>query len=67
MSYDTKTMEQLFSAYAFENGRTCKKDAETTKAKIVQEVYRRVKASFDLLELDTEESAKQTYKQFIEH
>ena len=61
------TIEQLFTAYQFENDRINKEDADITKANIVKEIYRRVKASFTMLdEATTEKQAKQIAKQFIE-
>ena len=67
MKYRTMTIEQLFKAYQFENDRINKEDAETTKALIVKEVYRRVKSSFTMLdEATTEKQAIQIAKQFIE-
>ena len=65
-NYRTKTIEQLFCGYAFENDRACQKDADTTKRWIVKELYRRLKVSIDLLEeVQTEEEAKKIYNQFL--
>ena len=65
MSYRTKSLKELLETYSFENGRTNKEDAETTKAYIVNEVYARIKDTFDWL--DNEADAKSVYKQLIEH
>ena len=68
MKYRTMSMEQLFKAYQFENGRNNKADSAITKKAIVNEVYRRVKASFDFLdEAGTEDEAVKIFMQFIEH
>lgn len=68
MRYKLMSMEQLFKAYQFENDRSNKEDAATTKKYIVNEVYTRVKKSFDFLEEATsEEEAEKIFKQFIEH
>ncbi len=67
MKYRTMSLEQLFDAYAFENNRICKEDAEKTKKLITLELYRRLKASLDSLEFATEDEAAQICKQFIEH
>ena len=66
--YMTKSLEQLFKAYQFENDRIDKKDAETTKALIEKEIRRRVNLAFILLDrVNTEKEVEQVYKQFIEH
>ena len=67
MHYRTKSLEALLKAYAFENDRINKKDSETTKALIVNEVYSRIKDTFDSLEDATESDVQQIYKQLIEH
>ncbi len=67
MEYQMKSIEQLFAAYAFENDRICRKDAEITQHEIVKELYRRLKVSLNMLETASETEAKQIYKQFIEH
>lgn len=65
-NYKVKTIEQLFCGYAFENGRTCKEDADLTKRLIVRELYRRLKVSIEFLdEAQTEQEAKKIYEQFI--
>ena len=64
----TKSLEQLFKAYQFENDRIDKKDAEITKALIEKEIRRRVNLAFILLDrVNTEKEVEQVYKQFIEH
>lgn len=66
--YMTKSLEQLFKAYQFENDRIDKKDAEITKALIEKEIRRRVNLAFILLDrVNTEKEVEQVYKQFIEH
>jgi len=67
MEYQIKSIEQLFVAYAFENDRICRKDAESTQHEIVKELYRRLKVSLDMLETANEAEAKKIYQQFIEH
>ena len=65
MSYRTKSLKELLETYSFENDRINKEDAETTKAYIVNEIYARIKATFDLLDDDAD--VESVYKQFIEH
>lgn len=67
MNYKMKSIEQLFAAYAFENSRICREDAEITQHEIAKELYRRLKVSLNMLETANEDEAKQIYKQFIEH
>lgn len=67
MKYMTKSLEELLEAYVFENDRINKEDSKITKALIVNEVYARIKDTFDLLEDATESDVQQIYKQFIEH
>lgn len=67
MHYRMKSLKGLLKAYAFENDRIDKKDVETTKKLIVNEVYARIKDTFDLLEDATESDVQQIYKQLIEH
>ena len=50
MNYRLKTLEQLFDAYSFENGRINKEDARVTKEYIKNEILTRVKESFKMLE-----------------
>ena len=65
MSYRTKSLKELLKTYSFENGRINKEDAETTKAYIVNEVYARIKDTFDWLDNDAD--VESVYKQLIEH
>lgn len=68
MNYRMKSLEELLKAYAFENDRIDKKDSEITKNLIVNEVYVRIKDTFDLLEnATTEVDAERIYKRLIEH
>ena len=64
-SYRTKSLKELLEAYSFENGRINKEDAETTKTYIVNEVYARIKDTFDWLDDDAD--VESVYKQLIEH
>ena len=65
MNYRLKTLEQLFDAYSFENGRINKEDARITKEYIKNEILTRVKESFKWLEEG--QNPEQVYKQFINH
>lgn len=65
MKYRTKSLKELLEAYSFENDRIDKKDAETTKAYIVNEVYARIKNTFDWLEEGAD--VEGVYRQLIEH
>ena len=65
MNYRTKSMKELLEAYRFENDRINKEDAETTKKYIVNEVYARIKSSFDWLENGSD--VESVYRQLIEH
>ena len=65
MNYRTKSLKELLEAYSFENNRINKEDAETTKAYIVNEVYARVKSTFDWLDNGTD--VKSVYEQLVEH
>ena len=65
ISYRTKSLKELLETYSFENGRINKEDAETTKAYIVNEVYARIKDTFDWLDDDAD--VESVYKQLIEH
>ena len=67
MHYKMKSLEDLLKAYAFENDRINKEDSKITQALIVNEVYARIKDTFDLLEDATESDVPQIYKQLIEH
>ena len=65
MIYRTKSLKELLEAYTFENDRINKEDAETTKKYIVNEVYARIKSTFDFLENGA--NTESVYKQLIEH
>ena len=65
MNYRTKSLKELLETYSFENDRINKEDAETTKAYIVNEIYARIKVTFDLLDDDAD--VESVYKQLIEH
>ena len=65
MNYRTKSLKELLEAYSFENYRIDKEDAETAKAYIVNEVYARIKDTFDWLEEGAD--VEGVYKQLIEH
>ena len=65
-AYRTKSLKELIDGYAFESGRADRKDRETAQRYIVNEVYARIKNTFDMLDAD-HESADQIYKQLIEH
>lgn len=65
MNYRTKSMKELLEAYSFENDRANKEDAAITKAYIVNEVYARIKSTFDWLEDGAD--VESVYKQLIEH
>ena len=65
MNYRTKSLKELLEAYSFENERINKEDAETTKKYIVNEVYARIKSTFDWLENGAD--VESVYKQLIEH
>ena len=67
MRYQMKSIEQMFRDFAYENDRASRTDAKATQKAIVLELYRRLKASLDMLETATEDEAAQIYKQFIEH
>ena len=68
MKYRMKSLEELFLAYQFENDRINKEDANTTKRLIVDELYRRMKSSIDMLEkAETEEDAKRILFQFCHY
>lgn len=64
-NYRTKSLKKLLETYSFENDRINKKDAEITKKAIVNEVYARIKDTFD--RLDDGVDVETVYKQLIEH
>ena len=65
MNYRTKSLKELLEAYRFENNRINKEDAEVTKVYIINEVYARIKDTFDWLENGTD--VESVYEQLIEH
>ena len=65
MNYRTKNLMKLLEAYSFENNRINKEDAESTKKNIMNEVYARIKDTFDLLEDGAD--AEVVYIQLTEH
>ena len=65
INYRTKSLKQLLDAYAFENDRINREDAETTQKYIVNEIYARIKDTFDFL--DKGATVESVYKQLIEH
>ena len=65
INYRTKSLIELLEAYRFENNRINKEDAEVTKVYIINEVYARVKDTFDWLENGAD--VESVYKQLIEH
>lgn len=65
INYRTKSLKELLEAYSFESNRTNKEDAEVTKAYIVNEVYARVKDTFDLLEKGKD--VRSVYEQLVEY
>lgn len=66
INYRMKSLKDLINAYAFEAGRDNREDRETTKKAIVNEVYARIKDTFDMLD-DDPDAVDQIYKQLIEH
>jgi len=66
INYRTKSLEELINAYAHEVGRINRQDREITQKLIVNEVYSRIKDTFDMLDADPD-AADQIYKQLIEH
>lgn len=65
INYRTKSLKELLEAYRFENNRINKEDAEVTKEYIVNEVYARIKSTFEWL--DNGEDVESVYEQLIEH
>lgn len=66
MHYRTKSLKQLIDGYAHEVGRNNQKDKKITQSAIVNEIYARIKDTFDMLDTDPD-AADQIYKQLIEH
>lgn len=64
--YRTKSLKQLIDGYAHEVGRINQQDKEATQAAIVNEIYARVKDTFDMIDANPS-AADQIYKQLIEH
>lgn len=64
-NYRTKSLKKLLGTYSFENYRINKKGAELTKKAIANEVYARIKDTFD--QLDDGVDVEIVYKQLIEH
>lgn len=65
INYRTKSLKELLETYSFENGRINKEDAEATKTYIVNEIYARIKDTFDWLDDDAD--VESVYKQLIKH
>ena len=65
INYRTKSLKELLKTYEFENNRINKKDAEVTKAYIVNEVYARIKSTFEWL--DNGADVESVYEQLIEY
>lgn len=66
VNYRMKSLKGLIDAYAFESGRDSQEDREATKKAIVNEVYARIKDTFDVLDADPD-AVDQIYKHLIEH
>lgn len=66
INYRMKSLKELINAYAFESGRDSQEDQEATKKAIVNEVYARIKDTFDMLD-DDPNAVDQVYRQLIEH
>ena len=66
MNYRTKSLKELIDEYAFESGRDSREDREATKKAIVNEVYARIKDTFDMLD-DDPAAVDQVYAQLIAH
>lgn len=65
INYRTKNLKELLETYSFESSRINKEDAEITKAYIVNEIYARIKVTFD--SLDDDADVESVYKQLVEH
>lgn len=61
-----KTIEELIEMYADENNRVNKEDAIQTKKLIVNEIYSRVKRTFDVLDFNEDVNVKSLYQEFIQ-
>lgn len=66
INYRMISLKELINAYAFEAVRDSREDQEATKKAIVNEVYARIKDTFDMLD-DDPSAVDQIYKQLIEH
>lgn len=66
LSYMQKTIEELIELYADENNRVNKEDAIQTKKLIVNEIYSRVKRTFDVLDFNEDVNVKSLYQEFIQ-
>lgn len=66
LSYMQKTIEELIEMYADENNRVNKEDAIQTKKLIVNEIYSRVKRTFDVLDFNEDVNIKSLYQEFIQ-
>lgn len=65
MHYATKSLKELLECYSDETQRINRKETELAKALIVNEVYARIKNTFDWL--DDGAGAEGVYRQLIEH
>lgn len=66
LSYMQKTIEELIEMYADENNRINKEDAIQTKKLIVNEIYSRVKRTFDVLDYNVDVNVNSLYQEFIQ-
>lgn len=66
LSYMQKTIEELIEMYADENNRVNKEDAIQTKKLIVNEIYSRVKRTFDVLDYNVDVNVNSLYQEFIQ-
>ena len=66
LSYMQKTIEELIEMYADENNRVNKDDAIQTKKLIVNEIYSRVKRTFDVLDYNVDVNVNSLYQEFIQ-
>ena len=66
LSYMQKTIEELIEMYADANNRVNKEDAIQTKKLIVNEIYSRVKRTFDVLDFNEDVNVKSLYQEFIQ-
>ncbi len=66
INYRVKSLKELINGYAQEVGRINQQDKETTQKAIVNEVYARIKDTFDMLDANPD-AVDQIYRQLIEH